>query len=106
MTRPVKVFSPHENFPNFCWSESSKLVIVIGCQVRYGQLMTDKAQVKAILHGVDGDTREIDLEGPPFQRTIEGNWFYFPNEELLYRFDHREGQAESALEQHYDFRGN
>ena len=80
--------------------------MVVGPGVRYRQPMTDKPQVKAILHGGDGDTREIDLEGPPFQRTIEGNWFYFPNEELLYRFDHREGQDESSLEQHYDFRGN
>ena len=77
-----------------------------GRQVRYAQPMADKAQVKAILHGLGGDTREIDLEGPPFQRTIEGNWFHFPNEELRYPFDHRPGQDEASLEQHYDFREN
>ena len=75
-------------------------------QVRYGQPMTDKAQVKAVLHGLDDEIRETDLEGPPFQRTITGNWFYFPNEELKYHFDLRPGQDEASLEQHYDFRQN
>ena len=53
--------------------------------------MTSNSQVKAILHGPGVETREIALEGPPFQSTIEGNWFYFPNQELVYIFDHRPG---------------
>ena len=79
---------------------------MIGCRVRYGQAMKNQPQVKAIVHGLGGETRKVDLEGPPFQRTIEGNWFHYPNEELLYTFDHRPGQDESSLEQHYDFREN
>ena len=80
--------------------------IVIRRGIRYRQLMTDKAQVKAILHGLMGETMEVDLEGPPFQRTIEGNWFSYLNGELLPCFDYRLGQDETSLEQHYDFREN
>jgi len=68
--------------------------------------MTDKAQIKAILHGLLGETMEVDLEGPPFPRTIEGNWFNYPNGELVPSFDYRLGQDETSLKQHYDFREN
>ena len=63
--------------------------------------MTVKAQAKAILHGLDGETMEIDLEGPPFPLRIEGNWFWYPNEEVVYPFDRRPDQDETSLEQHY-----